>query len=77
MVELDVLEPVDPRNYKLTTEDGMVYELDQQFGIKKITDQAGNTITYSKTGIVHSSGVKVDFVRDRNASAGHPPLAKI
>ena len=56
--------PVDPSLYQLTTEDGMVYLLDQTFGIRKITDQAGNTITYSDDGIVHSSGTRVDFVRD-------------
>jgi RHS repeat-associated protein len=56
--------PADPSLYQLTTEEGMVYLLDQSFGIRKITDQAGNTITYSDDGIVHSSGTRVDFVRD-------------
>jgi RHS repeat-associated protein len=56
--------PVDPQHYRLTTEEGMVYELDQAFGVKQITDQAGNTITYTDDGIVHSSGTRVDFVKD-------------
>lgn len=57
-------EPVDPRHYKLTTAEGMVYFLDQAFGIQRIVDPAGNTITYTPQGVVHSTGVRVDFVRD-------------
>ncbi len=60
----DDLGPVDPSSYKLTTEDGMVYFLDQDFGVRQIRDQAGNTVTYTDNGIVHSSGTRVDFVRD-------------
>lgn len=58
------LAPIDPRHYKLTTEDGMVYELDQSFGVKRVTDEAGNQITYSADGIEHSTGVGVQFHRD-------------
>jgi RHS repeat-associated protein len=57
-------EPVDPRLYKLTTEDGMVYFLDQNFGVQRIRDQAGNTVDYTRNGIIHSSGVSVQFIRD-------------
>ncbi len=60
----DPFVPVDPRHYRLTTEDGMVYDLDQEFGITKITDQAGNFVRYTRDGITHSTGVSVQFVRD-------------
>ena len=42
----------------------MVYILDQDFGVRQIQDQAGNTVTYTDNGIVHSSGTRVDFIRD-------------
>lgn len=63
---LDLIE-TDAREvslYKLTTRTGFVYELDQKFGISKITDPNGNTITYSDSGIVHSSGKAITFNRD-------------
>ncbi len=56
--------PVDPSQYRLTTADGLVYELDQAFGIRKITDEDGHTITYSRSGVRHDSGVGVNFIRD-------------
>ncbi len=56
--------PIDPRQYELTTADGMVYKLDQQFGIRQVVDPNGNTLDYSDAGIVHSSGVGIRFVRD-------------
>ncbi|MCQ4165883.1 putative Ig domain-containing protein [Tahibacter harae] len=56
--------PLDPGTYRLTTEEGLVYTIDQNFGIRTIQDQAANTITYSRDGIVHSSGRRVGFERD-------------
>jgi len=56
--------PVDPRHYRLTTPEGVIYDLDQFFGIRKVTEPSGNTLSYSSDGIVHSSGVGVQFVRD-------------
>jgi len=57
-------EPVDPSRYRLTTKEGFVYELDQGFGIRTITDRNGNVITYSDGGITHSDGRGVVFERD-------------
>ncbi len=56
--------PIDPTTYELTTADGMVYKLDQTFGIRQVVDPNGNTLNYSNSGIVHSSGVGIQFVRD-------------
>ena len=60
----DPTRPVDPNRYRLTTVEGMVYELDQNFGVTKITDPNGNTLTYSAGGIQHSTGIGVVFHRD-------------
>jgi len=51
-------------HYRLTTRNGYVYDLNQNFGIEKVTDPNGNTLTYSAAGIVHSSGLSVLFNRD-------------
>ena len=56
--------PVDPQQYKLTTRSGYVYMLDQAFGLQRIIDPKGNSLTYSDAGILHSSGVGIQFERD-------------
>ncbi|MEM8682202.1 MAG: Ig-like domain-containing protein [Pseudomonadota bacterium] len=56
--------PIDPDSYRLTTPEGFVYELDQGFGVRRVIDTHGNTLTYSDTGIVHSQGFALDFIRD-------------
>ncbi|HPD00879.1 MAG TPA: DUF6531 domain-containing protein, partial [Acetivibrio sp.] len=58
------IEYYNPDRYKLTTEDGTVYIINQNSGVEKITDANGNTVTFTKDGIVHSAGKKVTFKRD-------------
>jgi len=65
---IESLLPVDPENYKLTTQAGYEYHLNQDFGIVKVTDPNGQTLTYTDDGIFHSSGKSVTF--NRNAD-GH------
>jgi RHS repeat-associated protein len=57
-------EPVDPDSYRLTTPEGLVYELDQGFGIRRVIEPGGQSLSYSSSGVVHSTGVGVRFVRD-------------
>ncbi len=54
----------DTQSYQLTTRTGYVYILDQYFGIKKVMDPNGNSLTYSANGITHSSGKSITFHRD-------------
>jgi RHS repeat-associated protein/uncharacterized repeat protein (TIGR01451 family) len=54
----------DPNRYRLTTREGLVYDIDQTSGVSVIKEPGGNTLTYSATGITHSSGQAVRFVRD-------------
>jgi len=56
--------PIDPDNYRLTTPEGLVFDLDQDFGIRQVTEPNGSTLTYSDTGIVHSQGFALSFTRD-------------
>ena len=52
--------PLDPSQYRLTTEEGLIYDIDQSFGIRKITEPNGQFLIYSSVGIVHSTGVKTN-----------------
>ncbi|MEO8751072.1 MAG: RHS repeat-associated core domain-containing protein [Casimicrobiaceae bacterium] len=56
--------PWNPKRFRLTTLERFVYELDESFGIRKVTDPNGNTLTYDANGIVHSAGSSVAFTRD-------------
>ncbi len=64
LLDMGYVDTYDPRRYTLTTVEGYVYALDQDFGIRTVTDPNGNTLTYSSAGIVHSSGTSVNFTRD-------------
>src|SRR5262249_15639558 len=54
----------DPVGYQLTTPEGMVLDLDQTFGVQRITEPNGNTLTFGPGGILHSAGPSVVFTRD-------------
>ncbi|MFL0809341.1 MAG: tandem-95 repeat protein [Agarilytica sp.] len=55
---------LDPDLYQLTTRNGYVYQIDQNAGVTHITDPNGHTITYSESGIYHSNGKSISFVRN-------------
>ena len=50
--------------YRLTTQSGHQYELNQNFGIERVVTPNGHTLTYSENGVTHSSGKSVSFIRD-------------
>ena len=56
--------PYDPHLYKMTLSTGAYMILDAQSGLKSITDPNGNTLTIDLMGFSHSSGSRVDFIRD-------------
>ena len=58
------LVELDPQAYRLTTREGVIYDYDQSFGLQKVTDLNGNTVTFTRDGIRHSSGVEIKFTRD-------------
>lgn len=64
LIDPDTAGPFDPSGYMLTTADGMVYDLDQNYGVKSVTDPNGNKLTYDQNGITHSAGQGVSFTRD-------------
>ncbi|MEH2294032.1 RHS repeat-associated core domain-containing protein [Nostoc sp.] len=60
--------PADPlfgAKYKLTTKEGVVYEIDAQTGdLLTVTDTNGNKLTYTDADITSSTGQKITFGRD-------------
>ncbi|HEX7183230.1 MAG TPA: RHS repeat-associated core domain-containing protein [Thermoanaerobaculia bacterium] len=63
---------INPRLFRLTTEDGIEYVIHQRDGLQSIKDLNGNTITINANGLIHSLGKSVTFVRD-----GQGRIAKI
>lgn len=64
LIDLGDIGPADPDDYALTTKEGVRYDVRQGVGIRRVTDPDGNTLTYTRDGIVHSSGVGIQFIRD-------------
>lgn len=63
LLNLDFAE-YNPTRYKLTDKDGMVYVINQDTGLEKITDLNGNTLTFGPNGTIHSAGKSVTFACD-------------
>ena len=55
---------INPDAYTLTSKDGTAFRYQQSTGLEKVTDRNGQTLSYSSTGITHSSGTSIQFVRD-------------
>jgi RHS repeat-associated protein len=64
VLDFDTLDFFNPTLFKLTTEDGTAYVVDQQGGVQSMTDSNGNTLNINANGITHSSGKSVAFTRD-------------
>ncbi|MEK6280646.1 MAG: PKD domain-containing protein [Acidobacteriota bacterium] len=50
--------------FRLTTAEGAVFVIDQQAGVRSVSDPYGNTLTINVGGIIHSSGKSIVFTRD-------------
>ncbi|MCP3994623.1 MAG: hypothetical protein GY722_06090, partial [bacterium] len=64
VINVDTFEPYEPENVRLRTRDGRIFELDLQTGVTHLEDPSGNALEISRDGIVHSSGIGINFVRD-------------
>ncbi|QYF93556.1 GIY-YIG nuclease family protein [Massilia sp. PAMC28688] len=64
LYDMDNLEPWNPKQFKLTTQDSYVYYLTDGIGITRVVDPSGNSLSYGANGIVHSNGQSVAFARD-------------
>ncbi|MDQ3177102.1 MAG: MopE-related protein [Actinomycetota bacterium] len=54
----------NPEAFRLTLADGRVLDLSVRGGITRIEDRHGNWVAFTDTGLVHSSGRSLRFVRD-------------
>ncbi len=64
LVTDDALSVFDPDRFKYTSKDGDKFTISAKNGVEIIEEQNGNTITFSDSGIIHSSGESVLFERD-------------
>ncbi len=55
---------INPDIYTLTTPNGTKYRYDQNQGLQRIDTLNGQIVTFSKDGILHSSGARIAFARD-------------
>ena len=65
LLDLDDVTTFNPDLYQLTMPDGRVLRISQSSGLQSMTDPNGNKLTVSASGITHSSGKSVSFVRDQ------------
>src|SRR6266545_8988 len=64
LFDMDLLDVWNPKEFKLTTEDGFIFFLSETSGILEVRDPFGNRLNYTANGIIHSSGQSVAFLRD-------------
>jgi RHS repeat-associated protein len=64
IIDSQTLQPYNPSLYRLTLANGMVYEIEENVGIKIIKDIRGDTLTYNVNGIQSSRGESLTFTRD-------------
>ncbi len=62
----EFINALNPNEYKLTTKEGYIYFINQTTGVVKIEDPNGHSITYTESGIQHSSGKSITFERYSN-----------
>lgn len=54
----------NPEDYTLVTKDGTRWRYNQFSGLESVTDRNGNGLTYTRDGILHTSGQSIQFIRD-------------
>lgn len=65
LIDIEAPEtPIDPARYRLTTPEGMLFELNQGFIVQRVIEPNGTALEFSDNGIEHSQGFALEFVRD-------------
>ncbi len=64
LLDYNTLAPKDFNQYRLTLPGGEVFLVDQQGGLKQLTDASGNQLFINANGITHSTGKSISFTRD-------------
>ena len=66
LIDTEDLKLFEPDDVRLTTRDGRIFDLDLTEGVTRLEDPNSNEVQISPEGLVHSSGVGIDFTRDGN-----------
>ncbi len=64
LLDDNTLKTYDPDLWRYTSPDGTAVVVSKSNGVQSIADLNGNILTFSRTGIAHSSGVGITFVLD-------------
>ncbi|MCP3997306.1 MAG: hypothetical protein GY722_19935, partial [bacterium] len=64
VINVDTFAIYEPKDVRLTTRDGRIFELDQDQGVTLVEDLNGNRLSITPAGITHSSGKGIAFERD-------------
>jgi RHS repeat-associated protein len=64
LLDFETIDVLDPQEWVYKTEDGTRLEITRVFGLSKLTDRNSNSLTFTRDGIMHSSGESVAFTRD-------------
>ncbi len=62
--DLGLNETWNPKRFRLTTEEGFIYDLNEDVGITSVRDPNGNKVDFTSAGILHSDGSGVQFTRN-------------
>ncbi|MCP3939447.1 MAG: hypothetical protein GY708_29220, partial [Actinomycetia bacterium] len=62
--DTESFEPFEPKDVRLTTRDGRIFNLDLAEGVTRLEDQSGNQLSITPAGVFHSSGQAIAFERD-------------
>ncbi len=60
----DFGQGINPEHYTLVTKEGVSYRYHDTNGLETIEDRNGNVLRITATGMRHSSGQSIEFVRD-------------
>ena len=63
-VDDTTLNLYDPQLFRYEGADGTTMILHKEDGVRSVTDQNGNTLSFTAGGIIHSAGKSVIFERD-------------
>lgn len=64
VVDAESFTTYEPQTVRLTTRDGRVFDLNLSDGVTRLADANGNELHVTPTGITHSDGTGIPFIRD-------------
>jgi RHS repeat-associated protein len=64
LLDIATFAALEPQDWVYTTVDGTRLDIRSVFGLRKLTDRNANSLTFTATGITHSSGESIAFTRD-------------